>query len=172
MTVTFVPRRASFYEDTMPAFGYAVGDLVAAATLAWQLYDSCYKVIKHAPGEFLVLCNELAALNLALTHIQKDLNQPESKLLQHGEDRVKTLHLMTQNLNLTLLQLDKIVQKYKPVAQKTTATTIWSKIRWSIEQNNIVKIRLKLTGHVAALNLIVSSIGKFVDPIVRGEIYV
>jgi hypothetical protein len=147
----------------MPDFGYAVGDFIAIVKLAWQLYDSCYKVIKHAPGEFLALCNELGALNIALTHVQNDLNRPESKLLQHGEDRLKNLKMMSENLNLTLLQLAKIVDKYKPVARKTTPATIWNKLRWTVEQSNIVNIRLKLTSHVATLNLIVSSIGKFVD---------
>jgi hypothetical protein len=146
----------------MPDFGYAVGDFIAIAKLAWQLYDSCYKVIKHAPGEFLALCSELAALNHALAHIQNDLNHPGLKIRQHGEDRLRNLKMMTENLNATLLQLAKIVEKYKPVAQKTTSTTIWNKLRWTVEQGNIVKIRLKLTSHVAALNLIVSSIGKFV----------
>src|SRR5215471_661686 len=133
----------------MPDFGYAIGDIIAISKLAWQLYDSCYKVIKDAPGEFLALCNELAALNLALTHIQNDLSHQESKILQHGDDRLKTLKMMTDNMKLTLLRLSKIVEKYKPVAQRTTTTTMWNKLRWTVEQSNIVKIRLKLTSHVA-----------------------
>jgi|SRR5579862_3627303 len=141
----------------------AIGDFMAIVKLAWQLYESCYKVIKHAPGEFLALCNELGALNIALTHVQNDLNRPESKLLQHGEHRLKSLKMMSENLNLTLLELAKIIDKYKPVAQKTTSATIWHKLRWTVEQRHIVNIRLKLTSHVAAMNLIVSSIGKFVE---------
>jgi hypothetical protein len=151
----------------MPDFGYAVGDFIAIVKLAWQLYDSCYKVIKDAPTEFLALCNELAALGMALTRVQNDLARPDSKLRQHGDDRLASLKLMGQSMNLTLQQLARIVDKYKPVVRKTTTTTLWNKLRWTVEQNNIINLRLKLTSHVASLNLIISSIGKFVLSICR-----
>ncbi|KAF8244601.1 hypothetical protein K440DRAFT_604870 [Wilcoxina mikolae CBS 423.85] len=144
------------------SFGFSISDFITVTQLALQLYDSCYKAVKEAPVEFLELCNELAALKFALDHIRTDLQRPESKIRSHGEDRFKSLKSITENLYVTLLQLAKLVDKYRHVARKTTTATLWTKIRWTTEQGNIAKLRSRLTTHVGALNLVVSSIGKFV----------
>lgn len=120
-------------------------------------------MVKEAPAESLELCNELAALKFALNRIYTDLQRPESKIVHHSEDRIKSLKLLTESLYLTLLQLAKLVDRYRPVVRKTTTATLWTKIRWTTEQRNIVKIRSKLISHVGALNLVVSIIGKFIS---------
>jgi hypothetical protein len=113
----------------MATFGFSISDFITVTKLALQLYDSYHKVVKEAPAESLKLCNELAALKFALDRIHTGLQRPESKIAHHSEDRLKSLKLITESLYLTLLQLAKLIDRYKPVVRKTTTATLWTKIR-------------------------------------------
>jgi len=110
----------------MATFGFSISDFITVTKLALQLYDSYHKFVKEAPAESLELCNELAALKFALDRIHTDLQRPESKIVHHSEDRIKSLKLLTESLYLTLLQLAKLVDRYRPVVRKTTTATLWT----------------------------------------------
>jgi len=106
----------------MATFRFSISDFITVTKLALQLYDSCYKVIKEAPAESLELCNELAALKFALDRIHTDLQRPKAKIVRPSENRLKSLKLLAESLYLTLLQLAKLVDRYRRVLRKTTAT--------------------------------------------------
>lgn len=45
------------------AFGFGVGDFIAAGELTWRLYRDCFLIARGAPQEFRMLVDELKTLH-------------------------------------------------------------------------------------------------------------
>ena len=69
------------------SFGFSATDFVQVGQLAWTLYRECYKVARGAPQEFQLLVGEISTLSNSLTILQEEVKDPESTIVQAGEDR-------------------------------------------------------------------------------------
>ncbi|KAI9780887.1 MAG: hypothetical protein M1839_006514 [Geoglossum umbratile] len=143
-----------------------VGDLVAAANLAWQLHQECYKVIQDCPQDIKDLSRDLATIYGVLKHIQEDLESVESVIKSHGERRSQLLQSMVANLQVTLDELHKLVSKYQEIAvQRGWRKNLWDKLKWAGEQKKINRLRQDLAFHIGSFNLIFASMGNGDTPL-------
>jgi hypothetical protein len=126
------------------SFGFAAGDFLAAGQLAWTLYRDCYMVSRGAPQEFQLLLKEIQTLSGSLNILQDEVKDPDSILVQAGEDRVRTVNEMVSGVNTTLKELQKLANKYKLLESDSKRKRIWAKLSWSAEYSSIDSLRNKV----------------------------
>jgi hypothetical protein len=146
------------------SFGFAIGDFIAVANLAWQLHENCYKVIKDCPHEFKELVRDLSTVYGVMKRIEEDYNSQGSAIKAKGEQREELLHSMLKNTQVSLEKLRNIIHKYQGIATKrgwrATKETLWSKIQWLNDRPTILRIRQDLAFHITSFNLLLTSMGK------------
>lgn len=140
------------------SFGYSVGDLIAVTKLAWRLYEA----LEQCPQEIKDLGRDLATLYGVLSHIQQDVESDESAIRAHGEGRLKMLDSMVKNLVATLDDIEKMVDKYRPLAagSKSSMQQLHVKLKWLVGQKKINKMHQDISFHISAFNLLLTSMGK------------
>jgi len=126
------------------SFGFSVGDFLAAGELAWKLYQKCYKVARGAPKEFQLLVGEISTLSNSLKMLQEDILDPDSVLVQAGEDRVRMVKEMVSRIEITLKQLEKVATKYDILRPGSKGKQIWTKVKWSFEFTSLDSLRNKV----------------------------
>jgi hypothetical protein len=146
------------------SFGFAIGDIIAVANLAWQLHQNCYKVIKDCPHEFKELVRDLSTVYGVMKRIEEDYNSQDSAIKAKGEQREELLHGMLRNTQMSLENLQTMIHKYQRIATKrgwrATRETLWSKIQWINDRTTIIRIRQDLAFYIASFNLLLTSMGK------------
>jgi hypothetical protein len=98
-----------------------------------------------------------------MTRIRDDLEQPDSRLVRHGEQRLQTLGNVSRTLEETLKQLGNVIDAHKPAATRdgTLVRRFWGKLRWKQEQSrSIAKLRMNLGFSLTSLQLVLASLGK------------
>ena len=143
------------------SFGFDVGNFADAAHLAYRIYRDCYKVARGAPQEFQLLVSEVSTLSNSLKILQEDVKDPESSLVQAGDDRVKLVNDMVGNIKVTLNKMEKIARKYE-IMGSTTASKgkqMWTRFRWTFDWSTIEKLRGKLNQHNTMMSLLLTQIG-------------
>lgn len=140
------------------SFGYSVLDLVAVTKLAWTLYET----LQECPREIKDIARDLATLYGVLNHIQHDIESDESDIKTHGEGRMKMLDAMLKNLTATLNDIEKAVNRFRPLAAgfKTSMQQIHVKFKWIVCQKKIKRIQQDLSFHISTFNLLLTSMGK------------
>jgi len=123
------------------SFGFSVGDFLAAGELAWKLYQNCYKVARDAPKEFQLLVGEISTLSNSLKMLHEEVLDPESILVQGGEDRVKMVNEMVARIEVTLKQLQKVATKYELLGPSSKKKQILRRIKWSAEFTSVDALR-------------------------------
>lgn len=154
------------------SFGYAIGDLVGVANLAWQLYQNCYRVIQDSPQDIKELARDLSTVYGVLKRTEEDLASTDSVIKSHGERRTQLLQSMISNLGATLEKLKESVLTYQRLAAKKgwkDPKVIRDKVKWIVDQKRIGKIRHELTFHISSFNLLLASMGKCVFLRSRGR---
>lgn len=141
------------------SFGFSVGDFLAAGELAWKLYQKCYKVAREAPKEFQLLLGEISTLSNSLKILQEDALDPDSVLVQAGEDRVRMVKEMVSRIEITLTQLEKVAMKYDILRPSSKGKKIWTKVKWSFEFTSLDSLRNKLVRHNTEMNLLLTCVG-------------
>jgi hypothetical protein len=126
------------------SFGFAVGDFIAVGQLAFTLYRDCFMVAKGAPQEFQVLKGELSNLHSTLKILEEEVKNPNSTLIQAGEDRVRMVTEMVSSINVTLKQLEKVAAKYGMLGDDSKGRKIWMKLKWSANFSSIDSLRNKV----------------------------
>lgn len=143
------------------SFGFDVGNFADAAHLAYLIYRDCYKVARGAPQEFQLLVSEVSTLSSSLKILQEDVKDPESPLLQAGDDRVKLVNDMVENIRVTLNKMEKVARKYE-IMGSTTASKgkqMWTRFKWTFDWSTIEKLREKLNQHNTMMSLLLTQIG-------------
>lgn len=126
------------------SFGFSVGDFLAAGGLAWKLYQKCYKVARGAPKEFQLLLGEISTLSHSLEILQGDAIDPDSVLVQAGEDRARMVKELVSRIEITLAQLEKVAMKYDILRPGSKGKKIWTKVKWSVGFPSLNLLRNKV----------------------------
>jgi hypothetical protein len=127
------------------SFGFAIGDFIAVGQLAWTLYRDCYMVARGAPQEFQLLLKEIQTLSGSINILQEEIEDPNSTLVQAGEDRVRMVNEMISRVSITLKELQKVANKYKLLGSGSRRKQIWAKLSWSVESRSIDSLRSKVS---------------------------
>lgn len=127
------------------SFGFGVGDFLAAAELAWNLYRYCYVVARGAPQEFLLLVQEIASLSQSIQLLQEEAKDPNSTLVRSGQARIDMVKEMMARVVVTLEELGKHAKKYEKLGDNSRAKRrqIWDKFKWSVDAANLDSLRNK-----------------------------
>ena len=141
------------------SFGFSAGDFLEVAQLAWRLYRDCYKVARGAPQEFQLLVAEMSTLSNSLTILQKEVKDPESTIVQAGEDRVRLVGGVVENISTTLGKLEKYAKKYEIMGSGSKARQKWTQIKWSFDWKSIEGLRSKLNQHNTMMSLVLTQVG-------------
>jgi hypothetical protein len=90
------------------------------------------------------LSRDIATVYGVLHHIEEDLKSTGSHIKGHGEERMKLLKSMTLNLKLTLIEVQKITDKFRHVAAESKSIEqLWIKLKYTIgrsKSNEFIRI--------------------------------
>ena len=109
-----------------------------------RLYRDCYKIARGAPQEFRLLLGEISTLSNSLNILQEEVKDPNSTLVQAGEDRVRMVNEMVSRIGETLNLLEKVARKYEVLGSGSKRRQIWVKVKWSVEFSKIDALRNKV----------------------------
>jgi hypothetical protein len=141
------------------SFGFSITDFKEVIKLSWDLY----KALKDGPEDIRNIARDLTIVYGVLNHIEDDLQSKDSAIKAHGEGRMKMLQSMTANLKATLDQLQKLVDKFRPMASGAKVTEqLWIKVKWVAGQKKIKRLHQDISFHISSFNLLMTSMGKCV----------
>jgi len=126
----------------------SVGDFLAIAKLAWSVYNG----YKNAPGDFKDLSDEIKSLHNIVNSdiLTAKCRDPNLTL----EDR-ESLREILQGCENVLKDLDNLLTKYKRLGSpQGLSLRALDRARWS--QEDIVKLRARLTSNITLLNMFVT----------------
>jgi DNA repair ATPase RecN len=144
------------------SFGFSPGDVFAAATLAWKLYEA----LKDGPAEVEKISKDLTTVYSILSHVKEDLDASESAILAHGEHRIRMLETMVRDLNKSLSEVNKMVEEYRNLhiahdkSMVKKKSQIWVRIKWVVGQKRIKRIHKDISLHISRFSLLMTSMGK------------
>jgi hypothetical protein len=121
------------------SFGYGVGDVMAVATLAWNIYRVC----KDSPNDFRNVSNEVLSLHLVL----KETDELIAEVIKDDADAASRLHEMATGCKSVLDELQGLLDKYQSMGTQTKRT--WDRLQWGLE--DIATIRSRLVSHTGLL---------------------
>ncbi|CUS11762.1 unnamed protein product [Tuber aestivum] len=136
------------------SFGISMGDFIAGAKLAWDLYHKCFLVAKDAPNEFLELMRELSSLRGVLKCIEDEISTRRI-----DEPRQLAIKRTMDGTTHTLRRLESLVLKYRKLGF-SDGLHFWKRIGWVREQRDIEGFRVRIMIYACTLNLCVSSVGE------------
>jgi hypothetical protein len=142
------------------SFGSSIGDIIAVGQLAWSLYEA----LKQCPRELKDLSRDLATVYGVLHHLEDDLKSSDSSIKAHGEERIKLLNSMVLDLKTTLYEVQKVIDKFRPAAAESKSMEqLWIKLKYTIGRTKIKRLHQDIAFHISGLNLLLTSIGKYVS---------
>lgn len=143
------------------SFGFDVGNFADAAHLAYVIYRDYYKVARGAPQEAQLLGAEVSTLSHSLNILQEEVQDPESSLVQAGDDRVKLVNDMVGNIKVTLTNLDKIARKYEIIGSTSASKgkRMWTRFKWACDWSTTEKFRGRLHQHNTMMSLLLTQVG-------------
>ncbi len=69
---------------------------------------------------------------------------PNSALVQSGENRVQMVNEMVKGIADTLKKLEKVAKKYQILGSSSKRRQLWTKFKWSVEFSDIDSLRSKV----------------------------
>ena len=140
------------------SFGFSVTDFKEIIKLSWNLYES----LKDCPHEIRDLAKDFTTIYGVLTHIEHDLqSEKESAIRGRGEAGMKMLQTMTLQLKATIFEVQKLVDKFRPMAAESKKPEqLWLKLKWTVGQKKINRIRQDIAFHISGFTLLMTSMGK------------
>lgn len=130
------------------SFGFGVGDFIAVADLAWNLYRYCYIVARGAPEDFQSLLHEITVLSQSIKLLQEEAKDPNSILVRSGQDRVTMVREMIIRVEATLRELQTHAEKYAKLGdvKRAKRKQFWDKFKWSVDASSLDSLRNKVCG--------------------------
>jgi len=140
------------------SLGYGVGDIIAVATLAWNVYKSC----KDAPESFRNIAFDVASLHAVLKEVEETVfAQPLSPARR---DRLKTV---ADGCYHILEDLDNLVKKYHSLGTQSKRT--WDRMGWGTV--DIAELRARLTVHIGILDTWIRCVFEFLVDFTLMEVF-
>ncbi|KAJ7712542.1 hypothetical protein B0H16DRAFT_1342290 [Mycena metata] len=115
------------------SFGFGVGDIVLAASLAWRLYKGC----KESSEGFRRMSSELISLHAVLSETSDYLEEYGGELPDSRKNRLNTL--IDGCLN-SLQELEALYTRYESLT--TQSQRSWDRMRYGLEDLSDVRQRL------------------------------
>ena len=145
------------------SFGFSVGDFIAVAQLARQLYTDIYRIARNAPQEIETLNKDVGELALTVEILVMDIKNPTSILAQSGDHRIESVNNVITETKVTLEELRKLLQKFEfDEDKKSRLGRVWARANFATEKAFIDKMRTKVQQHNARMTLLLTSAGKYV----------
>jgi hypothetical protein len=143
-----------------------LGDFVATASLAHQLYKDIYLVARGAPEELKLLKSEIGVLALSIDLLTQEVKEENSTLVRAGETRMRMVEEVLTQANATLKELEVFAKKhdFTALGSKEKGKRIWDRVKFSLEVKSVDAMRTKITRHNTTMNLLLTSAGKCVAP--------
>jgi hypothetical protein len=128
------------------SFGFAIGDFIAVAELAHKLWHDVYMVARTAPEEVRSLSSELSVLSQSIRLLVDHASNPESILVQAGQDRVQLVNTMIAGAKETLLRLEAFAKKHQLVSSEAPSKFRrgFNKLRYVSDASTINSLRSKV----------------------------
>jgi hypothetical protein len=103
-------------------------------------------VARAAPEELKSLSAELSVFSQSIDLLVEQAGNPESILVQAGEDRVQLVNTMISAANDTLLKLEAFAKKHQLVGNKTQSKFRrgFNKLRYTSDASTINSLRSKV----------------------------
>lgn len=76
--------------------------------------------------------------------LQEEAKDPDSALVQAGENRVQMVNEMVKGIGDTLKKLEKVAKKYQILGSSSKRQQLWTKFKWSVEFSDIDSLRSKV----------------------------
>jgi hypothetical protein len=135
------------------SFGYGVGDVLAVATLAWNVYKIC----KDSPGVYKNVSSEVISLHIVLKETD-DLIAEETA--RDEAEAAARLNQIAMGCKEVLDELQGLLDKYNSLG--TQAQRTWDRMGFGLE--DIATIRSRLNTHTGMLTSFNSSVTRYYDP--------
>lgn len=142
------------------SFGASPSDIIIVVTFCKALYRKC----RDAGGEYDEISREVRGLHTVLRHLKYEVEAPESPLNRDRSIWGRQLAPTIGDCDVTLRQLDTLLQKYGRLSDSGTSSPsspriLWEKIRFgSNEMDTLGTIRVKLISHKTSLTLFLDTI--------------
>lgn len=138
-----------------PAFGFSVGDFVAAINLVLKV-SHALRESDGASAEIRSLLQELHQLHVVLEQL-RNLPPESSPTLSH----LNALRGMALTVQVPLLEFLGKMEKYKIAAQKNQKSSGWKgsrrKIEWAVlMQEDVVRLRAAVTMKSVTVSLLMT----------------
>jgi len=144
------------------SFGFSPSDIVAVARLAWSLYEA----LKDCPEEVEKISKDLATVYGILNHVKEDVDTSESIIKAHGDERMLLLETMVRDLEKTLGEVKKLVERYRHLGTTHVETTtskrdqMWIRMKWVVGQRKIKRVHQDISMHISRFGLLMTAMGK------------
>lgn len=76
--------------------------------------------------------------------LQEEAMDPNSALVQAGENRVQMVNEMVKGIGDTLKKLEKVAKRYQVLGSSSKRRQLWTKFKWSVEFSDIDSLRSKV----------------------------
>jgi hypothetical protein len=145
------------------SFGFGVGDFIAVASLAHQLYNDVYLAARGAPDELQLLNSEIGVLALSMDLLIQEVKDKDSTLVRAGESRMRMVGDVMKAANATLTDLELFAKKYDfNSSNARKGKRIWDRVKFATEVKSVDALRTRVSMHNTRMNLLLTSAGKLV----------
>ncbi|CAG8956571.1 hypothetical protein HYFRA_00003960 [Hymenoscyphus fraxineus] len=131
------------------SFGFSIFDIASFVQLSWQVVEGA----KAACGEHDDLTKEMVTLHTVLSHVETEMQNPDSMLGNKRDKRVKGLRNHIQGCEEHLLRLDRLLSKYNSLSKsEKSVQRLWQKAKFGNREIVSVKdIRQKVRTYTDAI---------------------
>ncbi|KAF8534004.1 hypothetical protein BDD12DRAFT_913723 [Trichophaea hybrida] len=137
-------------------FGFAIGDFIAVAQMAYGIYTKLIRPAINAPKEYKELVNDLGTLYAVLRLSHDDFGAELEKADIQKRDTLKGI---IEDIYRVLGDLKKLQEKIHP--RKTTKgfKTLWKGFAWAAERPKLVELRTKINEKIIILHYYRTGVG-------------
>ncbi|KKK12059.1 hypothetical protein ARAM_000990 [Aspergillus rambellii] len=125
------------------SFGWGVGDLVQAATIAWSIYESFGWGSKSAKSEFAYFQAEFGLVKVALEKLQNVSAAAPEDDLELGSSYEHTIARCTEFIRRhqsLACDASKLMNGRRP-SFHTKVLTVWDQVSWPLEREEAERLR-------------------------------
>ena len=138
------------------AFGFSIGDFIAALELVGTVIDAL-RESSNSGASFRSLLNELYALETALLHVKR------LDMEDYSTVKAISLRQAASQCRHTIDDFWKKTQKYQPHLQSggtnSKVKDAWYKVKWALcAKEDLEKFRAEIRGHTSSLNILLTTI--------------
>ena len=119
---------------------------------------------KKAPHELRLLEKELSLLGNAIKLLVEEVSDPNSVLSSAGQTRVDMVNEIMAQAKATLLDLETYAKKHNVIQDNTRSKVkrAFDKLTYAGDVSKITILRSKIKYHYGVMNLLLTSLGKYV----------